>query len=167
MKPERSVCVACRREIDPEARICPFCGANPRSGEHVDTKALLQREFTKKKELAPHQTALEFVRHRQSLVVAAVIAGVFVLLFGLHRLVTYWNQNNVSPAPPQPLTEVADVAGQGQQPQELPIPDLKFAYDGNPKAVHTFLVEPGAVAPTPPAQAGVTAPKSVSGRAAP
>ena len=30
-----SVCTACGHHIDPSARLCPYCGADPRTGEKV------------------------------------------------------------------------------------------------------------------------------------
>ena len=35
-----AVCAACRRSIDAAAKLCPYCGANPVTGERIDTQAI-------------------------------------------------------------------------------------------------------------------------------
>jgi hypothetical protein len=38
-------CVACRHQIDEAAKVCPYCGADPVTGQKMDTQAMLQEVF--------------------------------------------------------------------------------------------------------------------------
>jgi hypothetical protein len=155
----KAVCVVCRHQIDAAAKLCPYCGANPSTGEKMDTQAVLQEVF-RPRELTTSESVLEYARQRQGVVITVSAILVFLVLAALHQFVTSRNESAVSTAPPVPLTEVADLSN---QPVDEPVrmPDLKFQYDGRPKAMRTFIVEPGAVPPqttTAPAAAPVAPP---------
>ena len=76
---------------------------------------------------------------------------VLVVLTGFHQLVLRRNRTVVSEA--VPLTDVADLSNQPDETRALPMPNLDYQYDGNPKTMRSFIIEPGAVAPAaPPAQ---------------
>jgi hypothetical protein len=139
-----AVCAACRRQIDGAAKICPYCGANPVTGAKVDTQAVLQEIF-RPREISTSESVLEYARERQGIVIAVSIAVGFLLLAGIHQFVKMRNASAVTSAPAVPLTELTDV----WQPrdEQIPMPDLKFQYDGNPHKMRTFIVEPGAVPP--------------------
>jgi hypothetical protein len=137
-------CVACKHQIDGAAKICPYCGADPVSGHKVDTKAILQEVFQPRR-LSTSESIFEYARHRQGLVIGATIIVAFLILAALHQLVTVRNNSAVSADPAVPLTEVADLAQPEERP--VPMPELKFHYDGQPKKMRTFIVEPGAVIP--------------------
>lgn len=140
-------CAACRHQIDAAAKICPYCGSDPQTGQKVvDTSALLQEMF-KPRRLSASESVLEFARHRQGIVVAISGAVLFLLLIGLHQFVTMRNQRAVSAAPAVPLTEITDVSNQQDDTRPQPMPDLNFQYQGNPQAMRTYIVEPGAVTP--------------------
>lgn len=145
-----AVCAACGRTIDGAARLCPFCGANPATGEKVDTQTVL-REVFQPREVTPAQSVVDFARHRQGVVIAGTVAVIFLLLAGLHQLVSLRNATAVTSGPAVPLTEITDLRDQSQDTPALPMPDLQFPYDGNSRVMRTFIVEPGAVAPPPPA----------------
>jgi len=150
------VCSNCRRTIDAQARLCPFCGADPVSGERIDTQALLNEVF-QPREVSTTESVIEYARHRQGIVIA--IAGViaFLILAGLHQFVTARNANAVSNSSAVPLTEVADLANRPDETKPQPMPSLKFQYEGRPQAMRTYIVESGAVAPAgPPAPAAAT-----------
>lgn len=140
------VCAACRRSIDAAAKLCPYCGANPATGERFDTQAILQEVF-QGKSLTRTENVLEYARQRQGVVIGISVAVVFVLLALLHQFVTARNDRSVSDAPPVPLTEIADIANQTVGSTPDPLPPLDFQYDGRPEAMRTLIVEPGAVAP--------------------
>jgi hypothetical protein len=143
----RAVCVACRHEIDAAARVCPFCGANPQSGERIDTEALLQEVF-KPRELAAHESVLQFVRQRQGAVIAIAAVLLFLIVALLHQFISQRNASDVSSAAAVPLTDVADISDDAADPaHQLPIPDVKFQDDANAHHMRTYLVEPGAVKP--------------------
>lgn len=142
-------CVSCHHSIDAEARLCPYCGADPRTGERFDPKPLLDKHFPRKKELSRIEAALEFFRERQGIVGTAVVALIFLSLVGLHRFITERNARQVSDVPAIPLTEVADLSHRAQT-EQVRIPQLEFQYAGSAQAVRTLLVEPGAVAPPEP-----------------
>jgi hypothetical protein len=141
----KAVCVACRREIDAAARLCPYCGADPRTGEKIDTQTVIQEVFQPRK-ISTTEGLLEYARQRQGLVIAAAILLGFLLLGGLHQLITRRNQA-LSDATAVPLTEVADLNNQPEETKQLPMPQMQFQYDGHPQTMRNFVVEPGAVPP--------------------
>jgi hypothetical protein len=144
---DRVTCAACRHEIDAVARICPYCGADPRTGEKpVDTQAMLNEAFHPR-ETTASETVVEFARQRQGVVVALGVVLVILLLAGLHEYVTRRNARDVSAAAAIPLTEVTDLTNQQDETKPLPMPDLKYAFDGHPQTMRTFVTEPGAVTP--------------------
>ncbi len=144
---DRIVCAACRREIDAVARICPYCGADPRTGaKPVDTQAMLNEVFHPR-ETSASETVVEFARRRQGIVVALGVVLVILILAGLHEYVTRRNARDVSAAAAIPLTEVTDLTNQQDENKPLPMPDLKYAFDGHPQTMRTFVTEPGAVTP--------------------
>lgn len=143
----KAVCASCQREIDAAAKLCPYCGADPVTGERVDTQAILQEIFTPK-QLTTSETVLEYARQRQGLFIAGSILAVFLLLAVLHQFVTMRNSNAVTDAPAVPLTEIADVTTTADR-AAAEMPELDFVYDGRPQTMRTFIVEPGA---TPPPQ---------------
>lgn len=155
MEMTEQTCRSCAHVIDGAAKLCPFCGADPATGEKTDVAPLIQEHFPPKPRLSPLQRALLLLRARQGIVLA-VAAGVVVLLFvGLHQWASSRNAAMQSEVPAVPLTEITDLSRQSQGSAELPLPDLPFAYDGNARTLQTFLVEPGAVNPAaPPAAAG-------------
>ena len=56
----RGVCVVCRHAIDDSARVCPYCGSNPVTGEKlIDTQAVLQEVF-KPRHVTATENVLEF-----------------------------------------------------------------------------------------------------------
>ncbi|HEX6101272.1 MAG TPA: zinc ribbon domain-containing protein [Thermoanaerobaculia bacterium] len=147
------VCAACGRSIDAAAKLCPYCGADPATGERVvDTQAILQEVFHTR-ELSTTENVMEFARQRQGIVIAVSIAVAFLVLAGLHQFVTARNATVETNAPAVPLTEITDVANQKSEVAPVPLPDLDFPYEGRPQTMRTFIVERGAVAPAPPAPA--------------
>ena|ERR1700682_617477 len=146
MSSHRLICVACHREIDASAKLCPYCGADPRTGEKLDTEALLQQEF-QARPLTPSQNVLEYAHQRQGVVVAFAIAAALLLLTGLHQYATHRNETAVSSSNAVPLAEVTDITPQQDSQPPPPMPELQFRYDGRPQTMRTFVVEPGAVTP--------------------
>ncbi|HUP59713.1 MAG TPA: zinc ribbon domain-containing protein [Thermoanaerobaculia bacterium] len=142
------VCTACGRSIDAAAKLCPYCGADPATGERVDTQAIVQEIFHPR-ELTASETVLEYARQRQGVVIGVTIAVVFVLLAALHQFVTVRNANEVSDAPAMPLTEIADLAKMEYESAPAQLPPLDFQYEGQPQAMRTYIVERGAIAPQP------------------
>jgi hypothetical protein len=139
------VCAGCRHPIDAAAKICPYCGANPATGEKVVDKQAMMHEVFKPREVSTSENVLEYARQRQGLVVALTAIVAFLILAGLHQLVTSRNAR-VSGAPAVALTEVADLSNQPEETKPLPMPDLEFQTDGRPQAMQ-FIVEQGAVTP--------------------
>lgn len=144
------VCAACRRSIDENARVCPYCGADPDTGERMDTQALVQEVF-QAKTLTRSESVMEYARQRQGIVIGVSVALVVLLLAGLHSFVTARNAKDVSVAPAVPLSEVADIATHTADTTQTPLPELDFQYAGRPQTMRTMIVEPGAVAPPQPA----------------
>ena len=144
-------CISCGHLIDAVARLCPYCGANPQTGEKFDPTPMVQSHFPPKPELPAHETILEFLRARQSIVLTLVIVGVLLIAVAMHQMIIRRNLTVVSDVPPIPLTEVADLSNQPAASEELPMPELEFESEGQVRNVRTLLLEPGAVPPPPPA----------------
>ena len=144
----KAVCAACHHSIDEAAKICPYCGSDPRTGEKgVDTQALLQEVFHPR-EISTTEGVMQYARQRQGLVITFAVILVLVVLSGFHQLVLRRNRTVASEA--VPLTDVADLSNQPDETRALPMPDLKYQFDGDPKTMRSFIVEPGAVAPPAP-----------------
>jgi len=143
-------CAACRHRIDAAAKLCPYCGADPRTGERFDTQALLQEVFHSHPVTAS-ESILEYARQRQGLVIALAIAAVVLLLAGVNSFLNHRNAAVASDAAAVPLTDVVDTTSTQEQ-QPAPMPPLQFQFDGHPQTMRTFVVEPGAVLPQPPQQ---------------
>jgi cell division septation protein DedD len=140
-------CASCRHEIDATAKICPYCGSDPATGQKiVDTTALLEEMF-KPRHLSASENILEYARHRQGVVIAVSAAVLFLVLAALHQFVTMRNDREVSAAPAVPLTEITDVSTQADETKALPMPELQFQYEGRPQAMRSFVMESGAVTP--------------------
>lgn len=153
MEMDKAVCAACRHDIDAAARVCPYCGADPHTGQKiVDTQAILEEEFHPRK-VSMTEGVLEYARQRQGIVIAVGIVVLLLILAGAHAFIAQRNVADVSSAPAVPLTDIADLNSQSQESQAQPMPALNFQYDGNPQRMRTLLVEPGAVAPAPPSPA--------------
>ena len=142
-----AVCTACGHHIDPSARVCPYCGADPRTGEKViDTQAMLEEVF-RPREISTSESVIEYARQRQGIVIGVSVVVIFLALALLHQFVTARNDRTVSAAPAVPLTEITDLSNQAAGEKPMPIPDLNFQHDGRPQKMQTYIVEAGAAAP--------------------
>jgi hypothetical protein len=147
LQTDRIACASCRHDIDAAAKLCPYCGADPRTGQKpVDTQAMLNEMFHPRDTSASH-TVFEFARQRQGVVVVLAVLVAILILAGLHEYVTRRNARDVSAAAAIPLTEVTDLSNQSDENKPLPLPNLQFQFDGHPQTMRTFVVEPGAVTP--------------------
>jgi len=140
------VCVHCRHQIDAAAKLCPYCGANPVTGERLDTQALVQEVF-QPKQLSTSESVLEFARHRQGIVIGVSALTLFVLLGVLQQWANMRNRTAVANTPAVALTEVADLNNQQEETRQLPMPAVPFQFGGKPQSMRTFIVEPGAITP--------------------
>ena len=140
------ICAACSRAIDASAKLCPYCGANPATGERLDTQALIQEVF-RPREMSTSDSVIEYARQRQGVVTAVSIFVGFLILVGIHQFVTKRNANVVNDQPAVPLTEITDVTKKSDELTPVPMPKLDFQYDGTPQRMRTYIVERGAVPP--------------------
>lgn len=140
-------CAACGHNIDDSAKVCPFCGADPRTGQKSVENASIMQEVFRPREISTGESVLEYARQRQGVVVAVTAFVVFGVLAALHWFVTSRNQSAVSASPAVSLTEVADLSSQPQETVDVKMPELNFLYEGRPQAMRTLIVEPGAVTP--------------------
>jgi hypothetical protein len=147
-EPDRIACVACSHEIDAVAKLCPYCGADPRTGAKPDTKAVLREMFPQRRTKKP-EGVIEYARQRQGVLTVLGAFVVVLLLLGLHEFVSRSNGNVVN-ASAVPLTDVTDLSSQPDETKPQPMPDLHFQYDGRPQTMRTLIVEPGAVPPPQP-----------------
>ena len=157
MSSSPGVCAACNRAIDATAKLCPYCGANPQSGERLDTQALLQEVF-RPREVSTSDTVIEYARQRQGVFIAVSVFVGFLIIAGIHQFVTKRNANVASDLPAVPLSEITDVTKKSDDMTPVPMPSLDFQYDGSPQRMRTFIVERGAVPPPEVAAATQTAP---------
>ncbi|HYO76488.1 MAG TPA: hypothetical protein VE010_08495 [Thermoanaerobaculia bacterium] len=142
----RSTCAACSRSIDEWAKVCPYCGANPQTGERIDTQTLLQEIF-KPREVTTSASVLEYARQRQGAVIGGAAFVIFLIIAGLHQFATMRNQTAVTDAPAVPLSELTDMTKRPDEAAPQPLPDLAFQYDGRPQTMRTYIIEPGATTP--------------------
>ena len=156
MSSSPGVCAACNRAIDATAKLCPYCGANPVSGERLDTQALLQEVF-RPREVSTSDSVIEYARQRQGVFIAVSVFVGFLIIVGIHQFVTKRNSNIASDLPAVPLSEITDVTKKSDDMTPVPMPDLDFQYDGSPQRMRTFIVERGAVPPPEVAAATQTA----------
>jgi hypothetical protein len=154
------VCAACRRTIDSAARLCPYCGANPLTGERIDTQAIMQEVF-RPREVTTSQSVMDYARQRQGAVIAISVFVAFLILAAFHQFVTMRNSTAVTDSPAVPLSEVTELTKKADETTPVAMPHLDFQYDGRPQAMRTYIVETGAVKPPeppPPAAAATPAP---------
>ncbi|HEX2061880.1 MAG TPA: zinc ribbon domain-containing protein [Thermoanaerobaculia bacterium] len=148
----RAICAACNRAIDSAARTCPYCGANPVTGERLDTQAILQEVF-RPREISTSESVLEYARQRQGVVIVVSVFLALVIFAAIHQFVSMRNSSAVSDAPAVPLSELTDVTRKADETTPVPMPELDFQYDGRPQAMRTYIMEPGATPPPAPAPA--------------
>jgi hypothetical protein len=154
-----SACAACQRTIDASAKLCPYCGANPQTGERIDTQAILQEVF-RPRDVTTSETVIEYARQRQGVVIAVSAFIAFLLLAAFHQFVTMRNARAVTDSPAVPLSEVTELTKKADETTPVAMPHLDFPYDGRPQAMRTFIVERGAIKPpdaVPPPAATATA----------
>lgn len=143
---DRGTCASCNRTIDAWARLCPYCGANPQTGERMDTQAILQEVF-KPREVTTSASVLEYARQRQGAVIAIAAFVVFLLMAGLHQFATMRNATAVTDSPAVPLSELTDITNKPDEAAPVPLPELDFEYGGRPAAMRTYIIERGAITP--------------------
>jgi hypothetical protein len=152
-------CVACRHEIDADARLCPYCGADPVTGEKFDPTPIVKSHFPDRRDLGPGERAAQFFRERQGFVVSAIVIMIFVGLVAAHQYVTRRAAMVQSDIPPVPLSDLADFGADSRGASEpAPLPDVGFQWTGRPEVLKVMLVEPGAVTPAEPVAPTSTAP---------
>ena len=161
-----AVCAACTRSIDAAAKLCPYCGADPQTGEREDTQALLQEVF-QPKTLTTSESVLEYARQRQGIVIGVSIVVGLLVLAGIHQFVTMRNASAVTDSPAVPLTEITDIAELRDDAAPVPMGELDFPYDGRPQTMRTFIVERGAIAPVAPMPVPPPAPGAGAAQSAP
>lgn len=167
MSSTQSTCAACNRTIDAAAKLCPYCGANPATGERLDTQAILQEVF-RPREMTTTDNVMEYARQRQGVVIAISLFVGFLIIVGIHQFVTARNAEVASDLPAVPLTELTDVTKKGDETAPVPMPKLDFQYNGSPKRMRTYVVETGAVRPPeamPPAPTTTAAPQTTTATA--
>jgi hypothetical protein len=150
MRMSKAVCAACGHKIDEAAKLCPYCGANPVTGERIDTQAILQEVFHPR-QISTTESVLEYARQRQGIVIALTIFLSLVILAALHQFVTARNSTATTESPAVSLSEIADAANEPREAPQ-PMPNVQFQLDGHPETMRTYLVEPGAIAPAQPNQ---------------
>jgi hypothetical protein len=142
----KAVCVACRHTIDAVAKVCPYCGANPQTGERIDTQAMLQEIF-RPRDMSTGESVLEYARQRQGIVIAITVGVIFLILAGLHQFISIRNDREVTNAAAVPLTEITDLSNQPDEAKPVAMPELPFQYDGRPTVMRTYIMEQGATTP--------------------
>lgn len=155
---ERTSCRGCGREVDNHSRMCPYCGANPGSGEPAGgPRPEIEQILPRKPELTASERISNAIRSRSGLVLAAsMILGVAILIVASSWL-NRQQASATADVPPVPLTEVTDLRTDDDEAAEtLEMPELTFEYAGDPQAMETFILEQGEVAPPPDPAATAT-----------
>ena len=163
----KAVCVACSHKIDDAAKVCPYCGADPRTGQKVVDNDAIMQEIFKPREVSAGESVMEYARQRQGVVVGVTALVVFGILAALHWFVTSRNQSAVSAAPAVSLTEVADLSNQPQETTTVKMPELNFQYEGRPQSLKTYILEPNPVTPPEVIAAQQAAAAEAAAKAAP
>lgn len=149
---EKIECRSCGRLVDPHARICLYCGADPRTGETDQTHPPLEKLITPK----PDETFVERIKNslraRGGFVMLISIVVGIVLLIVISTWVNQQQTETATDVPPVPLTEVSDLraATEDEESVEVEIPELGFEFDGEASNMETFILEEGEVQPPPP-----------------
>ena len=112
----------------------------------MDTQAIVQEMFHPR-EISATEGVMQFARQRQGVVITVGIVVALLLMAALHQFALRRNQSDVNGTNAVPLTEITDLSNQPSETKQLPMPDLKFQFDGQPKTMRTFVNEPGAVTP--------------------
>lgn len=147
MQMSEATCVSCNRAIDAAAKVCPYCGSDPRTGEKViDTQAIVQEVFQSRK-VSTTESVMDYARQRQGVVIAVGALVLFVILGALHQFVTMRNASAVTTTAAVPLTDLVDVNAQNDNARPVEMPEIKFQYDGRPQVMRTPIVEAGAATP--------------------
>ncbi len=141
-------CVACNHSIDDQARLCPYCGADPATGEKVDTQAVLDQVFHTKR-LSATDTVIDYARRRQGIVIAVVAILALLVLGALYQFITTRN-SAVTAGAAISLSEIADAANEKDEAPQTPMPEMRYQMEGRAQAMRTFIAEPGAIAPPAP-----------------
>jgi hypothetical protein len=144
---DKKTCRSCQRSIDANAKVCPYCDAEPDSGQRSDSREAVETLFPPKREASFVERIVNTLRARQGIIVVAIVLGAFALLFAAHQFITARNEGLTAQIPAVPLTEVTDLSR--QTPEEIPLPELEYFIEGSARTMRTYLVEPGAVRPHP------------------
>jgi hypothetical protein len=137
-------CAACDRLVDPQARACPYCSADPRTGEKLLPAVPVEDLLSRKKEESALRRALNAIRSSESLLLPLSVGLGVLLLIALSTWVT--RQSAATDVPAIPLSEVTSVQ-QTEQEAPMDLPDLQFQFDGNPSSMESLLLEEGAISP--------------------
>jgi hypothetical protein len=146
MMSSSGICASCKRNIDEMAKLCPYCGADPSTGERLDTQAILQEVF-RPKEITTSDSVMEFARQRQGVVIVVTALVALIAMAAVHQFVTARNRSAVTDAPAVPLTEITDVTRSIDDATPVPMPELDFQYSGRPQTMRTYVAEQGAITP--------------------
>ncbi|MDX1584323.1 MAG: zinc ribbon domain-containing protein [Thermoanaerobaculia bacterium] len=148
---EKITCNACGHQVDENARTCPYCGADPRSGER-EPKPPIDEILPGRQRPSFREKVTTFVRSRTGVVLAISIGIGVALLIAVSSWLDERHDRAATNARPIPLTEVTDLAADAAEQEPAPeMPDLDFEYGGDPDAMESFIIEEGAI---PPEDAG-------------
>lgn len=138
-------CAACDHMVDPQARACPYCSADPRSGEKHRPAVPVDDLLSRKKEESALRRAMHAIRSSESLLLPLSVGIGVLLLIALSTWVTR-HQSATTDVPAIPLSEVTSVQRTDQE-APMDLPDLQFQFDGNPSSMESLILEEGAVSP--------------------
>jgi cytoskeletal protein RodZ len=142
---EKIRCEACAHMVDPNARACPYCGADPRTGEKLRPAVPVDDLLSRKKEESALRRAMHAFRSNENLLLPLSVGVGVLLLIALSTWVTR-QQSAATDVPSIPLSEITSVQRTDQEaPTELP--EIPFQFDGNPSSMESLLLEEGAISP--------------------
>lgn len=144
---EKIACSACGRLVDPHARVCPYCAADPHSGQRVSSRPEIEELIPRRPVESTTEKVLTTIRSRSGVVLTISITLGVVLLLIASNWVDQRQRTTAANVPSIPLTEITDLSATTEDERELELPDLEFGFYGNPSTMETFVLEQGAEQP--------------------
>jgi hypothetical protein len=138
-------CAACGHMVDPQARACPYCSGDPRTGKKHRPAVPVDDLLSRKKEEPAFRRAIHTIRGNENLLLPLSVGVGVLLLIALSTWVSR-QQSAATDVPSIPLSEITSVQRADQEaPVELP--EIPFQFDGNASSMESLLLEEGAISP--------------------
>lgn len=142
-------CARCGKSIDSRATRCPFCGADSRTGDRTDDREVVREALSSRPPPSRLDRLISTLRERQGLALLGLTLVVGGALWLAMATMTGGSSNDAVATDAVPLPEVFAPRPAAQPDETLPMPELRYHFDGNPGRFEQWLEEEGEVAPPP------------------